>query len=871
MVAAWSGESRTHGAWRIERVDGGFRLDVGGECLHVSSRDAPTTFVLTGRWRPSLALPGDVGVLGRVPRRQARTLSAAIRLAAALAPVVEHARRVWDLVADHEARGVWIPHDAVVQVLTGRPPVPRVMGRRVDADHRRWSAHLVEGEQLALRLLDADVSAWIAQVNERIVQAELRNRKDFLDTVEKSPLTPEQARAVVTFDNRVRVIAAAGSGKTSVMVGRAAYAVERGLVPPERILMLAFNTAAAEELSARVRARFAARGLPADGVQVRTFHSFGRSVIGRATGHKPSIARWVDQGRELEKISEIVDQLRDESPEFRYRWDVFRFLYGRVTDDDEPDSYDPRAGLTGFRTFQGETVRSAGERLIADWLYLNGVRYEYERPYSHVVSDAEHAQYRPDFFYPDVDVWHEHWAIGPDGEAPEEFEGYTESMAWRKATHERFGTKLVETTWHEIVAGDGFTKLEKELRDAGLELDWNPSRPIPGAAPIEHERLVGLVRTFMSHVKSSALSPEEVLQRAGKLTGRSRLFLDIFWPIHARWQEALAAEGAIDFDDMLLGAAHHIDADPSLAPFDLVLVDEFQDTSRARARMLQAIVRREGTFLLAVGDDWQAINRFAGADLSIMTRFEDWFGPAQTLHLTTTFRCTQTIADVASTFVSRNPAQLSKAVRSARGPGGSAVTVVRVPSREHLLAAIARRLRAIEQEDPGASVDALGRFRADRQLLPNERFAKITTTFRTVHSSKGLEADYVLLPNMTAGGFPSTIFDDPVIRLAMAEDDGFPFSEERRLFYVALTRARRGVTLFTVEGQESPFVVELIGMPGVVVEDDHGERGGPVRLCPVCGQGTLVRRTGRYGDFLGCSRFPKCTGKARLDSQEAVS
>ncbi|NLF04326.1 MAG: UvrD-helicase domain-containing protein, partial [Actinomycetales bacterium] len=447
------------------------------------------------------------------------------------------------------------------------------MGRRVAADHRRWSAHLVEGEQLALRLLNADVAAWIAQVNERIVQAERRDRKDFLDTVEKSPLTPEQARAVVTFDNRVRVIAAAGSGKTSVMVGRAAYAVERGLVPPERILMLAFNTAAAEELSARVRARFAARGLPADGVQVRTFHSFGRAVIGRATGHKPSIARWVDQGRELEKISEIVDQLRDESPEFRYRWDVFRFLYGRVTDDDEPDSYDPRAGLTGFRTFQGETVRSAGERLIADWLYLNGVRYEYERPYSHVVSDAEHAQYRPDFFYPDVDVWHEHWAIGPDGEAPEEFEGYTESMAWRKATHERFGTRLVETTWHEIVAGDGFIKLEKELRDAGLELDWNPSRPVPGAAPIEHERLAGLVRTFMSHVKSSALSPEEVLQRAGKLTGRSRLFLDIFWPIHARWQEALAAEGAIDFDDMLLGAAHHIDADPSLAPFDLVLVD----------------------------------------------------------------------------------------------------------------------------------------------------------------------------------------------------------------------------------------------------------------------------------------------------------
>src|SRR5690606_25928399 len=135
---------------------------------------------------------------------------------------------------------------------------------------------------------------------------------------------------------------------------------------------------------------------------------------------------------------------------------------------------------------------------------------------------------------------------------------------WRKQTHAQFGTRLVETTRHELVAGDGFERLARDLRDAGLTLDWHPDRPIPGAAPVEHERLAGLVRTFMSHVKSSALDREQLERRTGKLSARSRFFLDIYWEIHAKWEAALAAERAVDFDDMLLGAARHIESNPGL-------------------------------------------------------------------------------------------------------------------------------------------------------------------------------------------------------------------------------------------------------------------------------------------------------------------
>ncbi len=558
----------------------------------------------------------------------------------------------------------------------------------------------------AIALLARDPLATIRAANDRIFRSEVATRAAFFAGVERQPLTQEQALAVVAFDSRVRVIAAAGSGKTSVMVARAAYAVARGFVAPDRILMLAFNADAAAELQVRMSTRLATLGLPTDGLRASTFHSFGRSLIGQATGRKPTIAPWVESGADVEKISQIVDELRDASPDFRYKWDMFRLLYSRVSespDGGEHDTYDRSSSTTGFHTYRGETVRSEGERMIADWLYLNGVDYRYEQPYVHDVADKEHSQYRPDFFYPEINVWHEHWALGADGTPPASFPGYADGMRWKRSVHGHYGTPLIETTWHEIVNQGSFPALAEQLTRYGLALDWNPDRPIPGAAPVTHERLARLMRTFMSHVKAGSLTRIDLaLKLVDRPSRRSRLFLDLFWQIFDRWQKDLAAIGAIDFDDMILQAADLLEQDPSLRAYDLVLVDEFQDTSRSRARMVRALCARPETYLLAVGDDWQAINRFAGADLSAMTDFDRLFGPATTLRLQTTFRNTQRIADVAGRFISRNPAQLHKQVvatstRSTAAP----VVIVRVSSREQLQSAIEVHLHDLTVRHPG--------------------------------------------------------------------------------------------------------------------------------------------------------------------------
>jgi DNA helicase IV len=444
-------------------------------------------------------------------------------------------------------------------------------------------------------------------------------------------------------------------------------------------------------------------------------------------------------------------------------------------------------------------------------------------------------------------------------------------MAWKRRVHAQHGTTLVESTWADVMFSDGLAKLKDELTRLGLTFDWNPDRPVTDgrAKPMRHEDLARLVRTFMTHVKSNSQTAADLERRLAadlaRLNGfRTRLFLKLYWPIHTGWEQRLAADRSVDFEDMLVQAAGHLKAGNTDAGYDLIMVDEFQDASRARARLVRALVNTPGRFLLAVGDDWQSINRFAGADLSVMTDFGALFGRGSQLTLTTTFRCTQTICDVARTFMSKNPDQVSKPMRSAHQDPGPPVTVIRADDPAAALATYLHELSSAVAggsipggRDGTVSVDVLGRYRFERDLLPTHPPGNLHVTFRTVHGSKGLEADYIVIAGLTTGtyGFPSTIAGDPVLDLAMPAPETFPHAEERRLFYVALTRARRAVLLITHPQQMSPFVIELLKDPHVTVT---GNSDAPAEICPECGQGTLVERNGKFGPFLGCSAFPAC-------------
>lgn len=728
-------------------------------------------------------------------------------------------------------------------------------------------------------------AAWARRNDEHMLK-ELDACRNLLARVESKPLTDEQSRAVICFDNRVQVIASAGSGKTSTMVAKAIYALHRNLMSPNSIVMLAFNKDAAGELQDRVAKSLARLEIPDVEVQAKTFHSLGLSIIAEATGRKPHVPDWaVETLLGLQKLLTIVDDLKDGSEAFRTQWDMFRLVLGRdvpASGEDQLFEAWDKEGQGRLVSLNGEHVASQEERIIANWLFYNGIEYQYERPYEHDTANVTHRQYFPDFFYPGINLYHEHFALDASGRAPEHFKDYLEGVTWKRETHRSRGTLLMETTSYQLQSGGIFSHLSKELTSRGLILDPNPDRPIPakGMVPMEDVDLIKLLRTFITHFKSNSLSVDVLHERLRDLPARAfkyrfEAFVELAIPVINGWNLALSLEKGIDFEDMINMAAERLEkGHPS--PYDLVMADEYQDASRARARLCRALVAEPGRHLFAVGDDWQSINRFAGADISVMTGFMEWFGHGQVYRLETTFRCPQELCDVSSRFVSKNPAQLEKRVSSVTPPIDPPIQAFQVPDRNQIQGAVNQYLSELHRRLADGVVPAgrsgkvtvfvLGRYKNDRQYVPENwqhHFGdRIEVKFKTIHTSKGDEAEYVILPGMVARGFPSVKGDDSVLELVMPAGDTFQHSEERRLFYVALTRARRSVAMFTVMGKSSPFLDEMVKEGSVKVTSIRGE---PIKedRCPVCKRGVIVARQGPYGEFRSCSSYPMCGHKPK--------
>lgn len=765
-------------------------------------------------------------------------------------------------------KGRWIPKGKAAQLVEKHSP-PQLR-------NQTWRQVLGDDSpQLTLeRLFNAE--------NQSHLMKKRQTRKLFFDTVERNPLTDEQIHACICMDDSVMVVAAAGSGKTSTMVAKTGYVLHEGIASPEQILLLAFNRATADEVGERIADRL--RDVPKiEKVRSRTFHAFGIEVIGQATGKKPSLAPWVDPEKpaaDIREIVSIIHALSAQDSDFKREWDLFRTVYARDVKKwghrQEPDAY--ADGKRGFLTAKGDIVKSMEERAISDWLFYNGVNYEYERAYEYDTADEAHRQYIPDFYYPDINLYHEHFALNEKGEAPKDFKDYVQGVEWKRELHAKMGTDLIETTSHELLSGSAFKELEKILTERGVVLCFNPDREAIGLSPVPESDIARIFRVFQQHAKNNSLSHSHLKtayqERANDgFAARLRIFLSLYERISAEWAQRLKAGNFIDFEDMLIQAADHVESGRFKSPYSVILADEFQDSSRVRVRLLKALAMNSSqqAHLCVVGDDWQGINRFAGSDITVMTEFEKTFDNATRLTLNTTFRCPQEICDVSSNFIQINPAQIKKTVKTTNPLTKASFLAYGFKKKEHIAVQLESQLELMYrlvvenklEPSKGARVTVmiLGRYRKDMPAALGEwkdRFGdKLRIDYRTVHGSKGLEAEYVFVLNVIQGthGFPSQVQDDSVLQLAMPIPDLYPFAEERRLFYVAMTRASKQVRFYTMLGQPSQFLVEMIKSKHLVIEPVDGELLEP---CPQCGHGVLQARQGKNGVFQGCSRFPAC-------------
>ena len=694
------------------------------------------------------------------------------------------------------------------------------------------------------------INKLVKQHNEGVITFLLDTHKDFFDHCLKYPLDKQQRRSIVSEEDNCLVVSSAGSGKTSSIIGKVKYLTEVKGIAPHRILLISYTNKAAAELTER---------MATDGLKGYTFHKLAIDIIGRATGTKPSICDNTDS-----LFVDIYHTLLG-NKDFKNSIVEYFIDYQSNEADWEQRKNERREKLSEQKNVQLKAmcpdmdgraiyVRSEQEQKICFVLSSLGVRFRYEEAYEHQLADEMHSQYRPDFsIYFEQNgvtkrIYLEHFGVDEHGLVPAWFakdknityeeanQKYNDGITWRKAAHEKFNTQLLVTSSTDFHYSDIRAKLKKMLEDVGVPIQEKTDEELydlvlPKGSKQE-KAFIRLVVTFVTLVKSSCKSVKEVLKQAKNANDERSVFIikNIFQPVYERYISALSDSNQIDFTDAILQATE-ICRTSHPVEYDYIIVDEFQDISVDRYNFLKVL--REGNppaKLYCVGDDWQSIYRFSGSDMALFNQFSEYFGATEINKIETTYRFGEPLVSLSSHFIQRNKAQIQKDIHSF-SPEMKTELEFHSYDRRDYCNTIGQLVAPIPLDK---SIFLLGRYSFDdyylsfmyQSIKEGNRFFYVIggrkIEFLTVHKSKGLEADYVILLqcNKDTYGFPSLVSDDPVLNYVLTKSDQFPYGEERRLFYVAITRAKIKTLVLYDKRFPSVFVDEFLH-PEKVSEESY--------------------------------------------------
>ena len=688
----------------------------------------------------------------------------------------------------------------------------------------------------------------VKQHNEAVIKNRLERYSTFFDTCLAYPLDAQQRRSIVSEEDNCLVVSSAGSGKTSSIVGKVKYLTDIKKVNPERILLISYTNKAAAELTNRM-------GI--SGLRGYTFHKLALDIIGQVTKQKPSICENTD--------AIFVGIYHDLLKEENFRKSVFRYFIDFQDDetDWEKSKNERRQELAAQKDTRLKAmlpdmdgnpiyVRSLQEQKLCFVLSSLGVKFRYEEQYEHKVADDTHAQYKPDFsiYYEDHGelkrVYLEHFAIDEHSLVPiwfakekgityeEANQQYNDGITWKKYVHEKYGTKMLFTSSADFNYFDIKERLKKMLSEAGIPcqektLEELYAMVLPEGSKRE-KAFIRLVVTFITLLKSSCKSLNGILAKV--IDKRSEFIIsNIFKPVFVRYQDELNKRGQIDFTDAILEATE-LCRQYQPVQYDYIIVDEFQDISVDRYQFLLAL--RAGSSpakLYCVGDDWQSIYRFSGSDMALFNSFEEFFGPTDINKIETTYRFGEPLVGNSSWFIQKNAVQIRKNIHPFNGQIKTEL-IFQPYDRNEYCNTIAQLVALIPADK---SIFLLGRYSFDDYYLSfmyqsvkdNGRFYYIINgrkiEFLTVHKSKGLEADYVIILqcNREVYGFPSMVSDDPVLETVLTKSDKYPHGEERRLFYVAITRAKIKTIVMYDKRFPSIFVDEFLNPENVTEQSQN--------------------------------------------------
>jgi len=728
-------------------------------------------------------------------------------------------------------------------------------------------------------------------------------------------LDEDQRRVVLTDEDYCLVIAGAGAGKTTTVAAKVKYLVDKKGISPRDILVISFTNKAVGELRDKINtglhidcpiATFHSTGNAIlrindpeplniyDGSKLYFLlrDYFKESILTNETLVNNLImffASYFEEPYEGANLNEFFNKtakanyttMRSELDEFRRE----------VVD----------ARSRKKITIQNEVLKSFQEVQIANFLYLNSLDYEYEPVYPYNITFSR-KPYTPDFIIRQGDkvAYLEHFGITEDGRnnrySEAELARYKHSVNDKVRLHREHGTTLIYT-FSEYRDGESLlTHLKAKLEAAGFELTPRPSKEIMEKLIASEEsryvrKLVNLICRFIMNFKTNGYEADEFNRMYHSTTNvRSRLFLNICQDCYYEYERYLHDNKAVDFEDMINESARVLRQVKEMKErlhFKYIIVDEYQDISRQRFDLTTALSEVCDGKIIAVGDDWQSIYAFSGSDITLFTKFSEKMGYAKLLKIVRTYRNAQDVIDIAGNFIQKNPSQIEKTLLSPKSiedpviiytydnsykqngqDRRSGALYATAHAVETALVQIMEYNAAAGLTDNG-TILLLGRYGFDGDYLERSglfeyksrgskiksvNYPKLDITFMTVHMAKGLGYDNVIVVNgkNDTYGFPSKIEDDPVLSFVIKGDNSMDYAEERRLFYVAMTRTKNRVYFIAPEQKPSEFLLEIKRDYRSVVLKGHWNeaqiaQNNVRKVCPICGYPMQYRYKNSFG------------------------
>ena len=756
--------------------------------------------------------------------------------------------------------------------------------------------------------------SFIDRHNEVFLNNHLKSENEYLDSILKSVdpvirLDDEQRKVVLSDEDYTLVIAGAGAGKTTTVAAKVKYLVEKKGVKPEQILVISFTNKAVGELRDKINKSLRIN------CPVTTFHKTGYAILRKQDKEKRQVVDGgfmfnvinnYLKGNILEQ-PELVDKLilffgsyfdapyegEDLNDFFNYiSKSDFTTLKGNMSEYTE-EIIDKRTGKC--ISIAHERMRSAQEVQIANFLYLNQIDYKYEKPYEyHILKSRK--PYTPDFtiYQGDKVAYLEHFGITEDGKNnrynEEQLSRYKQEINDKVRLHKKHKTDLIYTSSGYNDGRNLLEHLRENLEKLGFTMAPRNSKEVFEKIVNTEEnkyimKLVKLVCTFIQNFKTNGFSVDDFSRFERNSTNeRTKLFLSICQQCFLEYSKRLKEKNAVDFEDMINDSVRILTEQQRIGAkldFKYIIVDEYQDISRQRFDLTKELSKICKAKIIAVGDDWQSIYAYAGSDITLFTHFTKTMGYGLELKITKTYRNAQEVIDIAGGFIQKNQSQLRKKLISPKHIEEPIVIESYSENVDRKQTAgkggryymIGEKVEAIVEkillENPKSSILLLGRYGFDAfhlchsgkfvynektgSVTPN-KFPNIVLDFMTVHRAKGLGYDNVIIINARneVYGFPSQVQDDPVLKYVVRDDHSIEYAEERRLFYVALTRTKNRVYLIVPQERPSGFVLELIDdYLQVVLHGDidrnENKENQEIKKCPICGYPLQLRYKQNYG------------------------